>query len=52
MIVGVAWETQIVPGIYIRKAGTQEFHLSMIMYDQAVTQVVSSNVDVYSQQFE
>lgn len=48
----MAWEAQIILVICIRKTGTQEFRLSMIAYDQAITQVVSSNMGLYSEQFD
>lgn len=47
-MVDMAWETQTGdPVICARKTGTQEFHLSVITCDQAITQVVSSNMDMF-----
>lgn len=45
--VGMAWETQIISVICKRKTGTQEFHLSVITYDQVITQVVSGNMGMF-----
>lgn len=48
----LAWETQMVSVTCVRKRGTQEFHVFMVTHDQAITQVISINMRLYSEQFE
>lgn len=51
-MVSMAWETKMISVICVRKTEIQEFHVFMVTHDQAITQVISSNVGLYSGQFE
>lgn len=46
-ILGMTWDTQIIPLISLRKIQTQKFHLSTILYDWSITQAVYSNTGMY-----
>lgn len=48
----MAWETQMVSVTCVRKKKTQEFHVFIVTHDQAITQVISSNKGLYSEQFD
>lgn len=48
----LAWETQMIFVVCVRKTGTQDFHVFMVTHDQVITQVISSKMGLYSEQFE